>query len=77
VGVARGLPGQAGPALSLAARNAFSTAMDQTLRVGATVAVLASGLVWFVLPDRVAAAEMQPRLGGTEVDTDVDIAAAP
>jgi EmrB/QacA subfamily drug resistance transporter len=73
IGVAQHLPGSAGAAFSLAARQSFSSAMDTTLRVGGAVAIIASVLVSFVLPKRIAASESQPREGGVEVD----LAAAP
>ena len=66
--VAQRIGGPAGESLATAAKHSYSMAMGSALTVGASVAILASVLVWFVLPDRVAASELQARDGGVEVE---------
>jgi EmrB/QacA subfamily drug resistance transporter len=65
--------GPAGERLALAARTGFSDAMSEALRIGGVVALLASVIVWFVLPRGVAASEEQPLHGGHEVDVDAAV----
>ena len=68
--IASNLGGPAGEQLAIAARTGFTDAMSTALRVGGVVALLASVIVWFVLPHGVAASEHQAAVGGREVDVD-------
>jgi EmrB/QacA subfamily drug resistance transporter len=74
IGVAGQLGGRAGAALTAAARASFTDAMGHALLVGGAVALIASVVVGFVLPSRVAASELQAREGGHELDAPVEAA---
>ena len=56
------------PALADAARQAFVDAMSVSLTVGAVIAVIASVLVFLVLPSHVGPSEEQDRYGTHEAD---------
>jgi len=56
------------PAIAVAARQAFVDAMGLALTVGAVIAVLASVLVFMVLPSHVGPSEEQERYGTHEAD---------
>jgi hypothetical protein len=56
------------PAIAVAARQAFVDAMGLALTVGAVIAVLASVLVYLVLPSHVGPSEEQERYGTHEAD---------
>ena len=66
--VANTIGGAQGATLTDVARSSFTDGMGLALTIGGVVALVASVLVWMILPSEVAPSEYQPAQGPDEVD---------